>query len=124
MGGLRWNSGTATALAALSVLLVPLVVWVVIRARTSFFAGEEKRITEVLTNAGVQELNYHATRDALTQEKFLYLARAGPYSTIQCPQVANLVPRLAENVEMLISQERTRWATLRQQLTPPEGQGR
>ncbi len=199
MSGFRWNSWPATILIVVIILLVPLVLWAIFRARSRFLAGEEKKVSHILARDGVQKgnadyltrerletmirwyvrnttynkweytilkliqivlaallpflsqynksnsgfiigiigivivllegfqqlgqyhqswINYHATRDALTQEKFLYLARAGPYSTTQCPKDTDLVPRLAENIEALIAQDRSRWATLRQQPQP------
>jgi len=47
---------------------------------------------------------YRATAESLKHEKFLYLAKAGPYADAADPQVA-----LAERVEALISQESSQW---------------
>lgn len=51
---------------------------------------------------------YRATAESLKHEKFLYLAKAGPYATAADPRAA-----LAERIESLISQENSQWvATL------------
>jgi hypothetical protein len=63
---------------------------------------------------GIQQLNqYHAnwtsyrsTCEALKHEKFLYLAKAGPYAVATDPRVL-----LAERVEALVSQEHAKWAS-------------
>ena len=48
--------------------------------------------------------NYRNTAESLKHEKFLFLAKAGPYTNAVDPRVA-----LAERVEALISQENTQW---------------
>jgi Protein of unknown function (DUF4231) len=55
---------------------------------------------------------YRSTHEALTHEKFLFLAQAGPYSGPQRRQV------LAERVEGLVSQEHAKWTEGRHQATP------
>jgi hypothetical protein len=51
---------------------------------------------------------YRATAESLKHEKFLYLAKAGPYTNAADPRAA-----LAERVEAAISQENSQWiATL------------
>ena len=54
---------------------------------------------------------YRATSEALTHEKFLFLAVAGPYSAagVNSPML------LAERIEALMSQENTKWVSLQQQ---------
>ncbi len=67
---------------------------------------------------GVQSLNqfhhhwisYRATGESLKHEKFLYLAKAGPYAKAND---ANAL--LAERVESLISQEHAKWVSTEQQ---------
>lgn len=54
---------------------------------------------------------YRATFEALTHEKFLFLARAGLYSD---PKI-NAVALLAERVEAIMSQENTKWVSLQSQ---------
>jgi len=64
---------------------------------------------------GIQQINQHhtnwtafrATCEALKHEKYLYHANAGPYVSAQDARVL-----LAERVEMLISQETTKWTSI------------
>lgn len=66
---------------------------------------------------GLQQLNqwqsnwvlYRSTAEALKHERYLYLARAGPYRGRDAPVV------LAERVEGLVSQEHAKWTDARQQ---------
>ena len=51
-------------------------------------------------------LGYRATAEALKHEKFLYLARAGPYRDAPAPDAL-----LAEHVEGLVSQEHAAWSS-------------
>ena len=72
---------------------------------------------------GLQQLNqyssnwisYRATSELLKHEKYLYLAKAGPYLTAQ-----NTQAMLAERIETLISQEGSKWLTVQSQ--KPQGQ--
>jgi len=48
--------------------------------------------------------SYRATAESLKHEKFMFLAKAGPYANAADPRVA-----LAERVEALISQENSQW---------------
>jgi hypothetical protein len=67
---------------------------------------------------GIQHLNqyqhnwitYRSTCEFLKHEKYLYLAKAGPYSTPE-----NSTELLAERIESLISQEHARWVSGREQ---------
>ena len=52
---------------------------------------------------------YRSTCEALKHEKYLYLAKAGEYRTIENPETL-----LAEKIETLISQEHTRWTFSRE----------
>jgi hypothetical protein len=51
-------------------------------------------------------INYRATEEALKHERYLYLARAGPYRGIDSPQTL-----LAERVEGIVSQEEKGWVS-------------
>jgi hypothetical protein len=72
---------------------------------------------------GLQQMNqynsnwtsYRSTSEALKHEKYLYLAKAGPYLSAQNPPVM-----LAERIESLISQEGSKWLTVQSQ--KPQGQ--
>jgi len=67
---------------------------------------------------GLQQLNqyqanwisYRSTCEALKREKFLYLAKAGPYATANDPHAL-----LAERIESLTSQEHAKWASTQEQ---------
>ena len=68
---------------------------------------------------GVLQLNqyqqvwttYRATSEALTHEKYLFLALAGPYAAAG----VNPPVLLAERIEAIMSQENTKWVSLQQQ---------
>lgn len=63
-------------------------------------------------------VSYRSTAEALKHEKFLYLGRAGPYTT------ASAHALLAERIEGLISQENAKWISTREEPThAQEGQG-
>jgi hypothetical protein len=54
---------------------------------------------------------YRSTAEALKHEKYLWLAKAGPYSNVKNPD-----PLLAERVESLISRENAKWVEGREQI--------
>jgi len=54
--------------------------------------------------------SYRSTAEGLKHEKFMYLGKAGPYSTATDPHAL-----LAERVEAQVSQESTQWAASQQQ---------
>jgi hypothetical protein len=56
--------------------------------------------------------NYRNTSESLKHEKFLYLAKAGPYAT-----AADARAMLAERLEALVSQENTQWVAALQKST-------
>ena len=80
----------------------------------------------VVVIEGIQQLfqfeanwiNYRSTGEALANERFLYLAGAGPYATETDPTERNPKRVLAERVAAITSQENTKWASGRQ---PPAG---
>jgi hypothetical protein len=53
---------------------------------------------------------YRGTCEALKHEKYVYLAKAGPYATATDPRAL-----LAERVESLVSQEHAQWNSFQQQ---------
>jgi hypothetical protein len=55
-------------------------------------------------------IQYRATAEELKREKYLWLAKAGPYATAEYPETL-----LAERVEALLSREQTGWVTLQEQ---------
>jgi len=60
-------------------------------------------------------ITYRSTAEALKNERYLYLAKAGPYAGEDRDRV------LAERVAALLSQEHTKWASAAQrELNLPE----
>lgn len=59
-------------------------------------------------------IRYRSTCESLKHEKYIYLANAGPYASVEKPRAL-----LAERVESLVSQEHAKWATVQQQ--EPQG---
>lgn len=62
-------------------------------------------------------ITYRSTAEALRNERYLYLAKAGPYAGEDRDRV------LAERIEVLLSQEHTKWASAGQrEINLPRGQ--
>ena len=55
-------------------------------------------------------INYRSTAEDLKHEKYLWLAKAGPYMNIDNPDAL-----LAQRIETLISREHTKWVTVQEQ---------
>jgi Protein of unknown function (DUF4231) len=72
---------------------------------------------------GLQQLNqyyanwisYRSTCEALKHEKFLFLAKAGPYAA-----AIDSIVLLAERIEGLVSQEHAKWVSAQEQVTKPK----
>lgn len=62
--------------------------------------------------------NYRSTAESLKHEKFVYIAKAGPY--VAAPDPHSL---LAERVESLVSQEHAQWASVQQQSSKAQSTG-
>jgi hypothetical protein len=60
---------------------------------------------------------YRSTCERLKHERYLYLARAGPYDTAPRPDAL-----LAERVEGLVSQEHAAWVSQQQEATKRSGE--
>lgn len=60
-------------------------------------------------------INYRATNEALKQEKYLYLAKAGHYAGVTVPDAL-----LAERVETIISRENGNWLNNQQNAGKPQ----
>ena len=58
-------------------------------------------------------ITYRSTCEVLRHEKYLFLARAGPYEEVK-PDVAKRL--LARRVESLISTEHTKWFSIRERV--------
>jgi hypothetical protein len=62
-------------------------------------------------------ITYRSTAEALKNERYLYLAKAGPYAGEDRDRV------LAERVEVLLAQEHIKWESAAQrEISLPEGQ--
>jgi hypothetical protein len=76
---------------------------------------------------GLQSLNqyqhnwitYRSTCEELKHEKYLWLAKAGPYATTEHSDVL-----LAERVEALISREHAKWVSTREQAEQQQSSSR
>jgi hypothetical protein len=72
----------------------------------------------IIVLEGFQQLNqyqqnwtaYRSTCEALKHEKYLHLARAGPYAATEHPTAL-----LADRIEGLISQEHAKWVSAREE---------
>lgn len=81
-----------------------------------WIAGGSGALIAVLE--GLQQLNqyhfnwitYRSTCESLRHEKYLYLAKAGPYAAAVDPHAL-----LAERIESLVSQEHAKWASGQEQ---------
>ncbi len=79
----------------------------------------------VVVIEGIQQLyqyhgnwiSYRSTCEALKHEKYLYLAKAGPYAA-----AADAHALLAERVEFLVSQEHAKWASAQEVAAKTAGQ--
>ena len=85
---------------------VPNIVWL------SGALGVLITVLEGLLHLNQYQQNwsaYRSTCESLKHEKYVYLAKASPYSGIDDPRAL-----LAERVESLVSQEHAKWATTQQ----------
>jgi hypothetical protein len=62
-------------------------------------------------------ISYRSTCEALIREKYLFLARAGPYKSLRRPEL-----RLAQRVENAIAQQEAQWALEHEEGGPHEEQ--
>ncbi len=61
-------------------------------------------------------INYRSTCESLKHEKYLYLAKAGPYISAKDPHVL-----LAETIESLVSREHAKWVSTQVQKSKARG---
>lgn len=105
----KWLKGAQLVAAA----TIPVVATLGVHAAIPAALGALIVVLE-----GIQQLNqyqqnwnaYRSTCELLKHEKFLFLARAGPYSA---SNNANAV--LADRIEGLISQEHAKWVSSREE---------
>lgn len=58
-------------------------------------------------------ITYRSTCENLKHEKYLWLAKAGPYTEIENPEVV-----LADRIESLVSQEHAKWIAGQEKTVP------
>jgi hypothetical protein len=63
-------------------------------------------------------ITYRSTSEALKHEKYLYLAKAGPYAAAADAHVL-----LAERIESLVSQEHANWVSEQEYKERPKKSG-
>lgn len=106
----KWLKGAQLVAAA----AIPVVATLGVRAAIPAALGALIVVLE-----GIQQLNqyqqnwnaYRSTCELLKHEKFLFLARAGPYSSAS----DNAKALLADRIEGLISQEHAKWVSSREE---------
>lgn len=107
----KWLKGAQ--LVAAAAIPVVAMVWDAHGAAVAAALGALVVVVE-----GVQQLNqyqqnwsaYRSTCEALKHEKFLFLARAGPYAGGSDQRAL-----LADRIEGLISQEHAKWVSAREE---------
>ena len=122
----RWYGGRSKR--AQRIYKCAKVVEIVAAALIPFLAGRKFEYHDAVVAGlgvlitileGILQLNqyqqiwtmYRATSEALTHEKYLFLALAGPYAAAGVdPPVL-----LAERIEMIMSQENTKWVSVQEQ---------
>jgi hypothetical protein len=55
-------------------------------------------------------IRYRSTCESLKHEKYIFLANAGPYSSVERPRAM-----LAERIESLVSQEHAKWESVQEE---------
>lgn len=106
-------------LTILAAALVPVLakVYALVTAGLGVF---------IVVLEGLQQMNqyhsnwisYRSTCEALKHEKFLYLAKAGPYASANDAHAL-----LADRIESLISQEHAKWASTQEQAKKQKSEG-
>lgn len=104
---------TFKALQLVAAAAIPVVATIGVRAAVPAALGAAIVVVE-----GLQQLNqyqqnwtsYRSTCEALKHEKYLFLARAGPYAALSAP-----VALLADRIEGLVSQEHAKWVSAREE---------
>lgn len=108
---------TLKAVVIVCAALIPLLSGLRV---TPWLTGSVGALIAVLE--GLQQLNqyqqnwirYRSTCESLKHEKYLYLAKAGPYAG-----VSDAHALLAERVESLVSQEEAKWVSAQEKAEGP-----
>jgi hypothetical protein len=102
----RWYKAF-TFVATVSAALVPLLAGAAQNKWLTGIVGVVVLVCNLLLRVNAYEqnwINYRSTCEALKHEKFLFLAKAGPYK-----DATTAVTQLAERVESLVSVEHAKW---------------
>ena len=113
----RWFKGLRVV-ALIAAGLVPILALVNAHRLAVAAVGFVLVVVE-----GLQQLNqyyanwisYRSTCEALKHEKYLFLARAGPYAA-----AADALVLLAERAEALVSKEHAQWVSAQEQAEKPK----
>jgi len=105
------NKRAFRGLKVCTVIAAAFVPAVAISSKTPWLTSALGLLITVIE--GLQQLyqfqanwiSYRSISEALKHEKYLYLAKAGPYAAATDPHTL-----LAERVESLVSQENSKWA--------------
>jgi len=92
---------------------IPVVATVGVHAAILGSLGAAVVVLEGISQLNQYAVNwqsYRATAESLKHEKYLFLARAGPYAGS-----ADGTPLLADRIEGLISQEHAKWVSAREE---------
>ena len=110
------NKHWFTRLKAVEIVAAALIPLLAIASLPPFFSAILGLIIVILE--GLQGLNqyqsnwitYRSTAEELKHEKYLWLAKAGPYMNAANPDTL-----LAERIESLISRENAKWVSTQEQ---------
>jgi len=107
----RFKVLKATTVVSASLIPVLTTAAGAIGARITAGLGVLIAVVEGLQQMNQYQANwtaYRSTAEALKHEKYLYLAKAGPYTNVSTAHAT-----LAERVEALVSQENAKWFVAR-----------
>jgi hypothetical protein len=107
----RFEHQVAAAAPAVMAVMSVCAVWVAVLGAVLQVLEGVQQLSQWQTNWVL----YRSPAEALKRERFLHVARAGPYSPADRHRV------LAERIEGLASQEHARWTQARGE---PDGAGR
>lgn len=110
-----WNQRLFKITKAVQIVAAALIPVIVLTLESDWPPAALGALVVVLE--GFQQLNqyqqnwtaYRSTSEALKHEKFLFVAKAGPYAAATDPMTL-----LAERIEGLVSQEHAKWVSARE----------
>jgi len=117
-GAKRWYYGLSFV-QLLTGTAVPVMAGFKVELTSIAVVGGAAALTTGLLSLGQWQhlwIRYRATAEALKHEKYMFLAKSGPYGGAQPAD-------LAQRCESLISSEHAVWASLMQRLQQPAAHG-